>query len=351
MKESSLARRRHRSRLAGACLVVTAAALFAGCQDKPRAAAPPAQKASPASESRSIGALGRIEPGQGIVRLATRSLGGQPSIVARLFIKEGDTVQAGQVVAELDSKTELEMAAQQAAARINVARRRLAQVQAGAKRSDVAAQQMEVERLESELENAQKEYERYSSLGNNVTAAERDKMKLRVDSTTRALNGARQRLASLSEIRAVDVEVSQAELEEAIRNEARARSEHDASLIHAPLNGRVLKIHAWPGEAAGTDGLAEIAPIEPMYAVAEVSESDIARVKVGQRATITGSGLKAPMQGTVERVGAKVLQHEVMPVDPANFSDSRVVEVWIKFDDGRAVADLIHMRVDVVIQP
>jgi hypothetical protein len=40
-----------------------------------------------------------------------------------------------------------------------------------------------------------------------------------------------------------------------------------------------------------------------------------------------------------------------MKVDPANFSDARVVEVWIKVDDSRRVADLIHMRVEVVIQP
>jgi hypothetical protein len=40
-----------------------------------------------------------------------------------------------------------------------------------------------------------------------------------------------------------------------------------------------------------------------------------------------------------------------MPASPARFSDARVVEVWIKVDDSRAVGDLIHLRVDVVIQP
>jgi hypothetical protein len=60
--------------------------------------------------------------------------------------------------------------------------------------------------------------------------------------------------------------------------------------------------------------------------------------------------LKAPLQGTVERVGITVAQHQLRPVDPASFSDARVVEVWVKLDDPKAVEDRIHLRVDVVIQ-
>jgi hypothetical protein len=40
-----------------------------------------------------------------------------------------------------------------------------------------------------------------------------------------------------------------------------------------------------------------------------------------------------------------------MPVDPATFSDGRVINVWVKLDEGAAVSHLIHLRVDVVIQP
>ncbi len=330
------------------CAALAILVLSAACSGgKPSETPTPTR---PAAEG-AIGALGRIEAGEGVMRIATRSLGGQASIVSRLNVKTGDTVTSGQVLAVLDSQPQLDAAADQAVARIEVSRRRLAQAKAGAKPSDVAAQQMEVERLETELENAQKEYQRYSTLGNNVTAVELDRMKTRVGTTTRLLSGARQRLTSLSEIRSVDVDVAQAELDEAIRNAARARAENEASVIRSPMDGRVLTVHAWPGEAVGTDGLVELAPIEPMYAIAEVAESDIARVKTGQRATISGAGLKSPLQGTVARVGTKVLQNQVMPVSPANFSDARVVEVWIKVDDAKAVQDLIHLRVDVLIQP
>jgi HlyD family secretion protein len=176
-------------------------------------------------------------------------------------------------------------------------------------------------------------------------------LKLRVDSASRALTAARQRLTSLTEVRPVDVDTARAELDEAVRNEARVRAELKTSTIVAPIGGRVIKIVASQGETVGPDGLLEIAPTEPMYAVAEVTEFDVPRVKVGQRASISGDGLPKPIQGTVDRVGTKVLQNQLMRVDPANYSDARVVEVWIKVDDPKAVADLIHMRVEVVIQP
>ena len=332
-----------------ATIALAAAALCAGCS-KP-AAPPPAAATASRAASGTIAGLGRIEAGEGVVRLATRSLGGQASIVARMLVKEGDKVHKGEVVAELDSKPELEAAARQASAAIDVARKRLAQAKAGAKPSDIAAQQAEVERVQRDLADAQKDLERHKSLGSNVTAAELDRLQLRVDSSSRSLVSAQQRLASLKDVRPVDVAVAESELQQAIRNEARARAEYEASIIHSPIDGRVIKIHAYPGEAVGNDGLMELAPSDPMYAVAEIAEADISRVKQGQKATITGEGLKSPVHGTVERISTKVLQNQIMPVDPANFSDARVVEVWIRLDDPKAVEDLIHLRVDVVIQP
>jgi HlyD family secretion protein len=345
---------RHRWSRVATLLAVTAAVAAGGCRDQqPTAAALQPESATRRVQTQkgAIGCIGRIEAGDGIVRVAARGLGGQPTIVGRMLVKQGDQVTAGQVLAELDTKEQLEAAVSQAASRVETARRRLAQVQVGAKPSDVAAQQAEVERMQSDLENAQAELQRHAALGRNTTASELDRLKLRVDSVTRALTAARQRLASLSEVRPVDVELARAELQEAMRNESRTRAELKTSTITSPITGRVVKVNAWPGEAVGADGLLELAPIEPMYAIAEVAETDIPRVKVGQRAEISGDGLKNPIQGTVDRVGVKVLQNQLMKVDPANFSDARVVEVWIKVDDGRRVADLIHMRVEVVIQP
>ena len=342
---------RRRATLASGIVAIVATMVAAvSCADpSPPGASDSSRSPGPSPEG-AIGCLGRIEPGDGVVRIAAPSTIGPP-IVGRLLVREGEAVRTGQALAELDTKGRLEAAQRQAEARIVVARKRLAQVQSGAKGSEIAAQQADIERLQVELANAVQEHKRHASLGDNVTASRLDALRMQVDSLSQALNAARQRLVSLTEIRPVDVDVASAELDEAVRSEASARADVETSVIRSPIDGRVIKIHTKPGEQVRDQGVMELAPTEPMYVVAEVAESDIARVRVGQRAKAVADALPASVEGTVERISLKVLQNQLMPVDPARFSDARVVDVWIKIDDGRLVADLIHMRVDVVIQP
>jgi hypothetical protein len=46
-----------------------------------------------------------------------------------------------------------------------------------------------------------------------------------------------------------------------------------------------------------------------------------------------------------------VTPSSVLPVDPASFADTRVIDVRIRLDDSRAVAGLINAKVTVVIHP
>jgi HlyD family secretion protein len=225
-------------------------------------------------------------------------------------------------------------------------------VRAGAKPSDIAAQRAEIERLDVELENAEKELARYQGLRqrNSVSESALDDVRLRRDTLARVRRQANERLTALTEVRPVDVDVAQAEVEAAVREVARARAEYAASLIRAPRDGRIVKIHARAGEEVGPNGVLELATTDQMYVLADVAEGDISRVRPGQRATISGQGLPAPLTGTVDTVALRVTQNSVMKVDPAEFSDARVVEAKIRLDDGERVAQLIHLRVNVVIE-
>ena len=86
-----------------------------------------------------------------------------------------------------------------------------------------------------------------------------------------------------------------------------------------------------------------------MRAVAEVYETDIAQVKLGQHATVTSRALPRPITGKVARIGNMVFKNDVLNVDPAARADARVVEVWIDLDDAKLTERLTNLTVDVVI--
>jgi len=312
-------------------------------------APPPAVVEAPSG----VACLGRIEPENGVMVIGARSISGQPSIVARLLVNEGDAIAQGQILAVLNSRDELAAAASQTEARIALAQARLAQIKAGAKPADLAAQHAEVQRLEREFENAQRDYEREQRLleAGATTQAAVDTRRLGFESGTQLLAQARSRLASLSEFRAVDVEVAERELAVAEAEAARARAALDQAVVRSPVAGRVLEVRAWPGEEVGPGGILEIGRTDQMYVIAEVPEADVARVATGQRATITAGSLAKPLTGIVDRLGSKVTKNPTMPVDPASFADGRIVEARIKLDDSATASRLINAQVQVVIRP
>ncbi len=258
--------------------------------------------AKPSAEAAAIGCIGRIEPDQGVIRVSAPYFTGRPSLVGELKVKEGDWMQAGQIVAVLQSAPQLNAALQQSEAHVALAR--------------------------SRADNAQDEYVRYTKLyeTKDVSSSELDERRLAAQTT-------------------------QAALRAAVADAAYARAESQSSVIRAPTGGRVLKIHARPGETVGTEGLLELGDTTRMVVMAEVYETDIGRVKVGQQATISGDILPQPLQGVVERVGSQVIRNAVLPTDPVAFSDARVIQVKIGMADSRPLANLVYGKASVVIQP
>jgi HlyD family secretion protein len=314
--------------------------------------APPAPVTSNPKDD-SITCLGRISPADDIIRLSGRSISGQPSLLSELFVKAGDDVKQGQVLAVLNSREQLEASWRAAVARTAVAERRLAQVKAGVKEADLSAQRATIARLESELSNAKTELGRYESLqkAEAVAPSELDAKKLAVEQKSQALVEAKERLTSLAQVRPEDVALAEAEVASATMSARLARIEFDQSEIRSPIDGRVVEIHTWPGEELRSEGILELVKTDAMYVVAEVADRDIARIRVGQRASATSSALEAPLEGAVERIGLKVAKNDVLNVDPTAMSDARVVETWIRLDDPGKAAGLIHAEVTVRITP
>jgi HlyD family secretion protein len=88
-----------------------------------------------------------------------------------------------------------------------------------------------------------------------------------------------------------------------------------------------------------------------MYAIAEVYETDVARVEVGQRAEVFSPALPAPLGGTVEWIDLEVGKQDALGTDPAARKDARVVEVEVKLDDSALASGLTNLQVEVTIGP
>ncbi|WP_026073236.1 biotin/lipoyl-binding protein [Nodosilinea nodulosa] len=336
-----------------------------------------------------VTALGRLEPeGETIDLIAPTA--SQESRVDQLLVKEGDRVEAGQAIAILDNRDRLQAALQQAKEQVQIARTQLAQVKAGAKSGEIAAQRAEiarleaaqagdvsgqraaVARLEAEVENARVEYERYASLyqRGGVSASERDARQLtyttaqrqlqeaqasldRIQTTSRRqIEQARATLDQIAEVRPVDVAAAAAEVESAIAAVAEAEANLAQATVRSPQAGQILKIHTRPGEKIADEGIATLGQTQQMQVVAEVYQSDINQVAVGQPAEITSTVFPEAIQGTVDRIGLQVQQQQVVNEDPAANIDAKVIEVFIDLDQAasQTVAGLTNLQVTATIE-
>jgi len=234
-----------------------------------------------------------------------------------------------------------------------VAQERVAQVKTGAKKGDVAAQHAEIARLEAVAANARDQYALCEALFNKqaATGVELAQKRTLVETTTQAVNEAKNQLQSMGEVRQADVNLAEAEVQAAAASVENARTELQAATVRAPVGGQVLKINAFPGEEVGAKGILELGRTDQMYVVAEVVESDVRRVQIGEHATITGESLDGPLSGEVESIGHEVAKDEVMQTDPASLTDTRVVEVKIRLNDSTQASRLIHGQVTAVIRP
>ncbi len=160
-------------------------------------------------------------------------------------------------------------------------------------------------------------------------------------------------LSKISEVRSVDVQGAVAELARAQAAVRQAQAELVQAYVRAPIAGAILKVHARAGEVPGAKGIVEMGQTNQMVAVAEIYESDIAKVRVGQTAIVTSESgaFSKQVQGTVTSIGLQIGKKDVLSTDPAADTDSRTVEVKVTIDptDSQAIKSLTNSKVAVRI--
>lgn len=182
----------------------------------------------------------------------------------------------------------------------------------------------------------------------NSAQANRDKT---VATLQQQINEAKGTLKEAKEVRPTDVAVAQAEIDGANATVQKIKAELAMSYIRAPEDGRVMKINTHPGEIVGNQGILELGQTSQMYAVAEVYQSDINKVRPGQKVRII-SDITSDLRGTLERVGTQVQRQTIINGDPSSNLDNRVIEVYVRLDQAssKKAANLTNLQVQAIIE-
>jgi len=378
----------------GGIAVVTCVSLVTACSNfyQTQSQSTTTELATRVTAATKVTALGRLEPLGEVIKLSV--INAQDSRVNQMRVEEGDFVETGQVIAILQGLDKKQAELEEAKQNIAVYRAKLAQIEAGeAKAGEIAAQKANIARLEAqlrtemierkaeiasaqaELHDAEINYQRYDYLLQEgaETAQNRDNWRKQWEMAQAQLNEEQARLENtlstlqeqirqeqatlekLKEVRSVDRQVAQAEIEHAIAKMKRIEAELDDYYVRVPIAGQILKINTHIGEQVNTtQGIVELGQTNQMYAIAEVYETDVSKVQVGQRATIVSEhgGFEGQVQGTVDHIGLQIQKQDVLEADPAADKDARVVEVKIRIDpeDNSQVAGFTNLQVRVTIE-
>lgn len=299
-----------------------------------------------------VGALGRIEPCSEVLNVNAPSAL-EPAVVEELLVKVGDTVEAGQKLAMLDSYRRELADVELSRAGLRLAERSLERVLAGAKSGDIAAQEAMIERTRARVVLAEKQVARARRLlkENALAADELDTREAELEVQQKELHHHEAALVALREVRAVDVAYAEADVSRARAALQRAEADLEVAIIRSPVAGRVLRIHTQVGERLSSDGLLNLGDTSSMDVVAEVHESDILKVRKQQPVEITLRNLDRCLHGHVIEIGQEIGRKDVLSNDPVDDTDARVVEVRIRLvpDDGALVAGLSFAKVEVRI--
>ena len=273
--------------------------------------------------------------------------------VDRILVRVGDEVEAGQIIAILDTQRSRAATVLEANAKVEVARAKLAQVQAGPKRHEVSAQEAVIRRSEADLMAARDAFERTERLihAKAVSREEYTSSRQRFAQAQATLEQSRAQLDSLRTIRQVDVKAAEAEVSQAEASLAVAQEDLQHTEVRSPLSGRVLRIRVRPGERVGDQGFLDVGNTNVMHVVAEIYEEDVGKVSIGQTAEVRVPTLGAHLSGVVVSKDLIVSRKVIFSNDPVADIDARVVEVRIRLSaaDGAKVAGLSNARVEVVI--
>ena len=293
-----------------------------------------------------------------VATIATRL----PGHVVAIEVRNGDRVNAGDVIAQLDDG-DIVLAIAAARARIATQRAAVARLarQADTARAVVVQAEAELAGLRAADSLAQSELSRYAALAarDHASRARLDQAQAERQRSAAALVSAE---AAIATARA-RVEVARAEVTEAERilpeletALARAERDRDFASIRAPFDGIVGNRAVQPGEFVQPGArIAAVVPVAGLWIDANFKETHLARLKPGQVARIEVDALPGQsLEGRVESFSpASGAVFSLLPPENATGNFTKIVQrvpVRVSFPDAVPAPELLRPGLSVVVR-
>lgn len=313
--------------------------------DKPKSTV-----ASDIAPVRNVAAEGRVEAMPNFDVEVGSELDGR---VEEFFVNEGDLVKKGDLIAMLQN-SHINAKLKEAETELSVARARLKEVEVGFREEEIERAKAALERATANLEFAKKDLQRHEELFKGGFTTKKD-----LENKEREFKVAKAK-AKEAETDKILLEKGPKQetlnLYKAIVRHREASVEYrkrilEKTYITAPISGRVIRKYLQRGEIVSKGlPLVSIADTEKIRINAEIDETDVGRVSIGDPVKITslahaGKVFKGEVEDIAEHVGAR----RVIPNDPRRNLDMKVIQVKIRLKESTPFK--LGMTVDVRIMP
>lgn len=278
--------------------------------------------------------------GNGVVEPADREIkvaGQVPGRIAAVIVREGERVEAGAALLELESG--LERAALAAAeADVAASDAELSRTLKGLRRQDIDAAEAEAEAAHARAELSRGARERAEKLasGGAMTPDELDRARRTAEADDMAFRAAdARRSAALAGSRREDVAAARARLAGAEARREQARAQLERLTIRAPVAGEVLAVKVRPGEyySPGGGEAVVLGDTRVLRVRMDVEERDIGRLAIGAAAQVTADafpGRRFP--GKVVEIGRRMGRKNIRTDDPVERIDTKILEVVVQLE-------------------
>jgi HlyD family secretion protein len=303
-----------------------------------------------ATDSGLIAAPGRVEAVSEEVRVSSELSGRLKAV----NVEEGDRVQRRQVLAEIQNDDYR--------ARVSEAEAELAQRQAELRRTVNGARMQErreaeasMQAAEAVLNNAKTEALRRRGLAdrNVISRDEADRYERAYQVARAQYDQAAQHFSLIdADAREEDRAHAEAAVATAKAQLAEARAYLEKSYIRAPISGVILRKLRHTGESVSTQfdsPVVTMADDSVLRVRLDVDESDVSKLRVGQRAYVTAEAYgDHKFWGSVIRVGRILGKKNVRTEEPSEHVDTKILETLVELDPGQKLP--LGLRVDSFVE-